>query len=90
MSTLNATVPTNPVAAATRSQSAARKASGHKDANNQPVRSFRGLLDHLATLTRNEVRVTGTEHTMPMLAEPTPTQQRAFELLNQPLPLTLK
>ena len=38
----------------------------------------------------NQVRVAGTEHTVTMLAEPTPTQQRAFELLNQPLPLTLK
>jgi Transposase DDE domain len=80
----------NPVAPASRSTTAERKASRHRDTNNNPVRSFRGLLDHLATLTRNQVRLTGTEHTVTILAEPTPTQQRVFELLNQPLPLTLK
>ncbi|MGH3338058.1 MAG: IS1634 family transposase [Propionibacteriaceae bacterium] len=80
----------NPVAPASRSTAADRKASRHRDSDNNPVRSFRGLLDHLATLTRNQVRLAGTEHTVTMLAEPTPTQQRAFELLNHPLPLTLK
>jgi hypothetical protein len=80
----------NPVAPATRSTAAARKAPRHKDEADQPIRSFRALLEHLATLTRNDVRVTGTETTVPTLAEPTPTQQRVFELLNQPLPLTLK
>jgi hypothetical protein len=80
----------NPVAPAARSTAAARKASRHKDDHDQPVRSFRALLEHLATLTRNDVRVTGTEYTVPMLAEPTPTQQRAFDLLNQPVPVNLK
>lgn len=80
----------NPVASATRSTAAERKASRHRDSNNNPIWSFRGLLDHLATLTRNQVHVAGTEHTVTILAEPTATQQRVFELLNQPLPLTLK
>jgi len=80
----------NPVAPATRSQAAARKASRHTNDNDQPVRSFRSLLEHLATLTRNDIRLAGTKHTVQMLAEPTPTQQRAFELLNQPPPITLK
>ena len=80
----------NPVAPAFRSTAAEHKASRHHDSNDNPVWSFRGLLDHLATLTRSQVRLTGTDHTVAMLAEPTPTQQRAFELLSQPLPLTLK
>jgi Transposase DDE domain len=80
----------NPVAPASRSPAAEAKASRHRDPDDNPVRSFRGLLDHLATLTRNQVRLAGTEHTVTILAEPTPTQQRVFELLNQPLPLTLK
>jgi hypothetical protein len=80
----------DPVAPATRSVSATRKASTRIAEDGQPVRSFRGVLDHLATLTRNQVRVAGTEHTVTILAEPTPIQQRVFELLNQPLPLTLK
>lgn len=81
--------PTDPVAPAQRSASAARKASRRKDEHDQPVRSFRTLLDHLATLTRNDVRVTGTQTTVPILAEPTPTQRRVFELLNQPVPINL-
>ena len=80
----------NPVAPASRSTAAERKASRHRDTQNNPVWSFRGLLDHLATLTRNQVRLAGTEHTVTILAEPTPTQQRVFELLNQPVPLALK
>src|SRR6266511_3984953 len=80
----------NPVAPAARSTAAERKASRHRDTNDQPIPSFRGLLDHLATLTRNDVRLTGTEHTVPILTEATSTQRRVFELLNQPLPLSLK
>lgn len=80
----------NPVSPASRSTAAEAKASRHRDSDNNPVWSFHGLLEHLATLTRNQVRLAGTEHTVAMLAEPTRTQQRVFELLNQPLPLTLK
>jgi hypothetical protein len=83
-------VRTDPVAPAARSAFATRKASTRIAEDGNPVRSFRGVLDHLATLTRNQVRVAGTEHTVTILAEPTPTQQRVFELLNRPLPLTLK
>jgi hypothetical protein len=82
----------NPVAAATRSATAQRKASRHRDHNDQPVRSFRTLLDHLATLTRNDLRYgpTDTGPIVPTLAEPTTTQRRAFELLETAIPLTLK
>jgi hypothetical protein len=55
-----------------------------------PYRSFRGLLDHLATLTRNDVRVTGTDPTVPILAEPTADQRHAFELIGTTIPPTLK
>ena len=56
------------------------------------MRSFRTLLEHLATLTRNDIRygTTDTAPVIPTLALPTPTQRRAFELLDQPIPLTLK
>ena len=82
----------NPVAPARRSKAAARKASRQQDDHDQPVRSFRGLLTHLGTLTRNDIRY-GTEKNAPVvptLALPTPTQRQAFELLDQPVPLTLK
>jgi hypothetical protein len=83
--------PTTPAAPANRSAAAARKASRHRDENDQPIRSFRALLEHLATLTRNDVRLTKTQTTtIVMLTQATPTQRRVFELLNQPLPLILK
>ena len=50
----------------------------------------RGLLDHLATLTRNQVRFAGAPATVPMLTEPTSAQRDAFELLGVTIPLTLK
>jgi hypothetical protein len=80
----------NPVAAAQRSTAATRKASRHRDNNNEPVRSFRGLLDHLATLTRNKVQIAGTQTTVAIPTEPTPTQRRVFELLDTTIPLILK
>ena len=66
------------------------KASGQHDPAGQPYRSFRGLLEHLATLTRNQVRYTGTRVAVPMLTEPTSAQRQAFELLGATIPLTLK
>ena len=78
----------NPVAPATRSAAAAGKASRHRDEHDQPLHDFRGLLDHLATLTRNSITI--ADANLDILAEPTATQQRAFALLNAPIPLTLK
>ena len=82
--------PDNPVAPARRSAAAQAKASCQHDPAGQPYRSFRGLLEHLATLTRNQVRFTGTTVTTPMLTEPTSTQREAFDLIGAPIPLTLK
>ena len=70
-----------PVAAARRSAAAQAKASYQHDRAGQPYRSFRRLLGHLATLTRNQVRYAGTQVTIEMLTEPTSTQRQAFELL---------
>ena len=82
--------PADPVAPATRSARAQAKASRQHDQTGRPYRSFRDLLTHLATLTRNQVRFAGTSTTVPMLAEPTSTQHEAFELIGAPIPLTLK
>ncbi len=82
--------PDNPVAPARRSAAAQAKASGQHDPAGQPYYSFPGLLEHLATLTRNEVRFAGTTATVPMLAEPTSTQRQAFDLIDTAIPLTLK
>ena len=77
----------NPVAPTTRSPAAQRKAGHHRDAHGQPLHSFRGLLEHMATLTRNTITVGRT--TFDKITMPTPTQRRAFELINTPIPLTL-
>jgi hypothetical protein len=81
--------PDNPVAPARRSPAAQAKASYQRDPAGQPYRSFRGLLEHLATLTRNQVRFAGTRVTVAMLTEPTSAQRQAFELLGTAIPLTL-
>jgi hypothetical protein len=80
----------NPVTPARRSAAAQAKASGQHDPAGQPYRSFRGLIEHLATLTRNQVRFTGTRATVTMLAEPTSAQREAFRLIGVPIPLMLK
>ncbi len=80
----------NPVAPAQRSEHAQAKASRQRDQHGSPYRSFRGLLDHLATLTRNQVRFPGTDTDLPMLTEPTTDQRHAFDLIGTPIPLTLK
>ena len=42
---------------------------------------FRGLLEHLATLTRNTAQVQGSEHAFEQLTVPAELQRTAFELL---------
>ena len=86
----NPPAPANPVAPARHSARAQAKASYQHDPAGRPYGSFRDLLEHLATLTRNQVRFTGTRATIPMLAEPTSAQREAFDLLGVPIPLTLK
>jgi hypothetical protein len=80
---------TDPVAPARRSARAQAKASAQHDQAGRPYRSFRGLLAHLATLTRNQVRFAGAPATVPMLTEPTSEQREAFQLIGAPIPLTL-
>jgi hypothetical protein len=86
----NPPVQDNPVAPARRSARAQAKASSQRDLAGRPYRSFRGLIEHLATLTRNQVRFAGATATVPMLAEPTAAQRQAFDLIGVPIPLTLK
>ncbi|HEX5296334.1 MAG TPA: hypothetical protein VFW50_05040 [Streptosporangiaceae bacterium] len=81
--------PANPVAPAKRPASAQAKASRQHDQDGRPCRSFQGLLTHLGTLTRNELRFAGTPATVPVLAEPTSQQHQAFDLIGAPIPLTL-
>ena len=77
----------NPVAAAPRSHAATTKAHTKTDTDNNPIRSFRDLLDHLGTLTRNTTAF--ADRHIDVLTTPTPTQRRAFDLINAPIRLTL-
>jgi Transposase DDE domain len=70
----------SPVAKATVSPAAQRKAAIKRTEHGHPVHSFRTLLTDLATLTRNTVRfATGLHATV--LATPTALQKHAFDLL---------
>jgi hypothetical protein len=81
----------NPVAPARRSADADTKAARKTTTDTHlRTRSYQGLLDHLGTLTRNQVRFTGTQAPVAVLAEATDTQRRAFQLLDAPIPLTLQ
>jgi hypothetical protein len=71
----------SPVAAARRSPAARAKAQTKRTAAGQPAHSFRTLLQDLATLTRNTVRL-GDAPPITMLTRPTPLQQTIFERLS--------
>jgi Transposase DDE domain len=79
----------NPVAPAQRSPAAHAKAATKRDAHDNPLRSFRALLNHLGTLTRNQIRYHRTNTDIAVLAQPTPDQRRAFDLINTTIPLTI-
>jgi len=73
---------TDVVAPARRSASALAKVSSQHLPDGTPVHSFRSLLNHLATLTKNTVRVPNSSATFDKLTNPTPLQQRALQLLS--------
>jgi Transposase DDE domain len=75
----------DPVAPATRSAAAARKAATHQLADGTTVHSFRTVLQDLATIVRNVCRMHGHEHAAPFTVTTTPTseQRRAYDLLKQ-------
>ena len=70
----------DPVAKATRSRSAQRKAQTKRTTTGETAHSYKSLLAELATLTRNTIRLPGTAATFNKLATPTPSQARALEL----------
>jgi len=74
----------SPVAPAKASAAAKAKAASRKTPEGHPVHSFRTLLQDLATLTRNTVRL-GDAPAAIMLAKPTKVQQEVFDKLDVPL-----
>ncbi len=77
----------SPVKPATRSASAEAKASTKQTPEGETVHRFRGLLDHLATLTKNTIQPTGGLPSFDRLTVPTTLQQKAFDLLRVPIPV---
>jgi len=71
----------SPVKPATRSASAEAKALTKKTSEGETVHRFRGLLEHLATLTKNTIQPAGDLPAFERLTVPTPLQQKAFDLL---------
>ena len=73
---------TSIVAPARRSPSAEGKAQSKCTAAGMPVHSFQTLLQDLRTVALNTVQM--GEQTCQMVTDPTPVQQRAFDLLKVP------
>jgi hypothetical protein len=79
-------IATDPVAKATRSPAAQRKAQTKRTTTGEPCHSYRSLIDELATLTRNTIRLPATTATYDKLTQPTDLQNRALDLAaNAPL-----
>jgi transposase len=70
----------DPVAKASRSRSAQRKAQTKRTTTGERVHSYKSLLAELATLTRNTICLPGTPATFHKLTKPTATQHRALDL----------
>jgi len=75
----------SPVKPATRSVSAENKASTKRTPEGETVHRFRGLLEHLATLTKNTIQPAGDLPSFDQLTVPTSLQQKAFDLLEVPI-----
>ena len=76
----------DPVAKATRSPQATRKAGRRRTPTHEPCHTIASLLDELENRTRNTIRVNGTEATFPQLSTPTELQARALALINERVP----
>jgi transposase len=76
----------DPVAKATRSRQAIRKAGRRRSAQQDPCHTIKSLLDELENRTRNTIRVNGTDATFPQLSTPTELQARALALINERIP----
>ncbi len=70
----------DPVAKATRSPAAQRKAQTKRTISGERCHSYRTLIAELATQTRNTIRLPGARATFDKLTEPTPLQAHALDL----------
>jgi transposase len=72
----------DPVAKATRSKAAERKAQTKHTTTGERCHSLATLLTELSTRARNTIRLPGTGASFEQLTEPTTTQTRALELID--------
>ncbi|HEX2373353.1 MAG TPA: IS1634 family transposase, partial [Actinomycetota bacterium] len=79
----------DPIAPARRSPAATRKAATQQTSDGAPAHSFHTLLDHLATLTRDDITFGPTPTPLQKLTTPTPIQRTAFQLIQAVIPPTL-
>ncbi len=77
---------TDPVAKATRSRDATRKAGQRRTPDREPCHTIQSLFDELENRTLNTIRVNGTEATFPQLSTPTELQARALALISERIP----
>lgn len=77
--------PTDPVSPAQRSPNAKAKAASAHTEHGYQAHTLPDLLDDLATLCRNTLRIGPSEHTFTRLTTPTELQATAFELLGTKL-----
>lgn len=70
------------VAPATVSDAAKKKKHLKRTEDGFPVQSFRSLLNDLATLTKNTIRMQDSDITFEQYARPTPLQEKALDLLS--------
>jgi hypothetical protein len=71
----------DPVAKASRSRSAARKAQTKRTAAGEPCHSLPTLLSELSTRCRNTIRLPTTGASFDQLTQPTATQAQAIDLI---------
>jgi hypothetical protein len=83
---LKAKTQRDPVAPATRSAAAWRKAATHTLEDGSPAHSFRTLLQELSTIVRNTCQPPSgatAAFAFPMTTAPNPTQMRALQMLQE-------
>ena len=71
----------DPVAKASRSSAAERKARTKRTSTGETCHSLATLLEELSIRSRNTIRLEGTGATFEQLTQPTPTQAHALELV---------
>jgi Transposase DDE domain len=77
--------PADPVAPAQRSPAANNKAGSHHTPDGLPAYNLTDLINELATICRNQLRIGDSPHTFPRLTDTNTIQAKALQLLNTSL-----